>query len=212
MQAAAQSALSLNNHDLKGRRIAIVTAQKRDVSTLRKQAGRPPTTGLGRRADAQARTILVSGLPSGTPEFAIQQLFEKHGPVRAVTQPDDGDAAGTASVEFENAADVGRLALLPPGSVKLGEATLVIAADGAAPSKPNEADGAATATTDKPAGFAPRSTARGRGRGRAGFSKTRPGLGSTRPPQSAEPAPAPVASSSKPGALQQDAFRAMLKK
>ena len=208
MQAAAQSALSLNNHDLKGRRIAIVTAQKRDVSTLRKQAGRPPTTGLGRRADTQARTILVSGLPSGTPEFAIQQLFEKHGAVRAVTQPDDGD---TATIEFENAADVGRLALLPPGSIKLGDAELLIAADGAAPSKPQEAE--ASAEASKPAGFAPRSTARGRGRGRAGFSKARPGLGSTRPPPSnAEPAAAPVASSSKPGALQQDAFRAMLKK
>ncbi|KAF9811778.1 hypothetical protein IEO21_06434 [Rhodonia placenta] len=95
----AVAALSANNYELKKRRIAVTLADTRN-----RAKNRDPS----RRTDARNRSIRVRKLPPNTQEGLLQQFLEKLAPVKRVEVFAD---RAEAEVEFENAADVGRLLL-----------------------------------------------------------------------------------------------------
>ncbi|KAI0036479.1 hypothetical protein K488DRAFT_41187 [Vararia minispora EC-137] len=117
-EADAIKALGANNQDLKSRRIAVTLADTR-IKGHKKE----PDSGMGRKADAQSRSLRARGLPLterdvSTMEELLQETFAKHAPVRRVevfTQKNE------AVIEFESAADAAKLLLLSDQVIFDGE-------------------------------------------------------------------------------------------
>ncbi|KAH9925562.1 RNA-binding protein Prp24 [Fomitopsis serialis] len=95
----AMAALSANNHELKNRRMAVTLADTR----VRARAKDPNV-----RAEIRNRTVRVRNLPANTQEGLLQQALEKLAPVKRVEVFAD---KAEAEVQFESAADVGKLFL-----------------------------------------------------------------------------------------------------
>ncbi|PVF92511.1 hypothetical protein CPB86DRAFT_769315 [Serendipita vermifera] len=112
-EEAAQSALALNNHMLKGRRLAVIMADSR--------LGRPSYVP-GAREEANNRSIRIRGVPSGTQEAILQQALEKMtSVVRLHLVPERNEAI----LEVENAAVAGKLLLEHP-TITFNDQTLTL--------------------------------------------------------------------------------------
>ncbi|GAA6059133.1 hypothetical protein JCM10212_003880 [Sporobolomyces blumeae] len=222
-EASAKAALSLNNHELRKRRMAVTIAQSRATGTA-KSTG--PTE---RRSETENRSIRVRGLAPGTEEAIIQQTFEKLATVQRVVY-EVGETE--AVVTFENAADVGKV-LMQRDSIEVDSTPVEVLADGrqaraANGKKPHPSSTAST--SNKPSGGAgggdvplmPRQASRGRGRvglagGRGrGRGGARGGLGfaaAARPAEGTSPAGESSGGPKAEGDTKsQDDFRAMLMK
>ncbi|KAJ7600967.1 hypothetical protein C8J56DRAFT_813965 [Mycena floridula] len=186
----AQAALQANNHELKGRRIAVTLSDSRGRS---KPSGPNPETGLGPVADIKSRSVRLRGLPAGTQEGLLQQTLEK---ISSIKRLEVFEELNEAVVELESIAEAGKLLLRTEPLIFSG-ATLQVSEDG-------KTDVAAAGPT---AGFVPR----------AAKSRPRAGLGSKKKPVAIPPPtadPRTDASSSKPSvpakSKGQDDFRKML--
>ncbi|GAA5897738.1 hypothetical protein JCM5296_000867 [Sporobolomyces johnsonii] len=214
-EASAQAALSLNNHELRKRRMAVTIAQPRATGTAKNNA--PPE----RKVETESRSVRVRGLAPGTEEAIIQQAFEKLAPVRRIIF----EAGSTeAVVLLEHAPDVGKV-LMHRDSIAVDGVPVEVLAEGrqtrtAAGKKPSSAP-----AKDVP--LMPRQASRGRGRvglaGGRGARGGRMGLGARPLPAQAVAATtaegastsgegAAVESTPAAGAKSQDDFRAMLLK
>ncbi|KAG8747930.1 Splicing factor [Ceratobasidium sp. 414] len=185
-ESSASQALSMNNHELKKRRIAVTLADSR-VHARHKI---DESAGLTRKAEIRSRSLRVRKLPPGTTDGLLQQTFEKLAPVVGVQVTEE---KGEAIVELKNAADVGRLLLLT-GPITFNGAELEIEEEG-------------TTGPAKPSGpFVPRA-AGSRPRAGLGSKKARQGAAKLQTAQfvqsGGEAAPTPVAKN-------QDDFRNML--
>ncbi|KAI0726224.1 RNA-binding protein Prp24 [Fomitopsis betulina] len=149
----AVAALGANNHELKNRRMAVTLADSRV---------RARTRDPNARADIRNRTIYIRNLPADTQEALLQQALEKFAPVKRVEVFAD---RGEADVQFENAADVGKL-LLRTAPIVFNGNTLDLVAD--AQGAPRVARNASSAATSGSGMFVPRAAA----------SRPRAGLGS----------------------------------
>ncbi|KZT64612.1 hypothetical protein DAEQUDRAFT_717745 [Daedalea quercina L-15889] len=150
----ATAALSANNHELKNRRMAVTLADTRV---------RARTRDPNARADTRNRTVRVRNLPANTQEGLLQQALEKLAPVQRVEVFTD---KAEAEVQFENAADVGKLLLRTEPVVFSGNILELVA----------DTPGPRAARTL--ASTAPPATAAGIFVPRAATSRPRAGLGS----------------------------------
>ncbi|CAE6434398.1 unnamed protein product [Rhizoctonia solani] len=184
-ESSASQALSMNNHELKKRRIAVTIADSR-VHAKHKN---DEHAGLSRKAEQRSRSLRVKNVPADATDGLLQQTFEKLAPVVSV-QVQEGK--GEAVVELKHASDVGKLLLLTE-PVTFNGVTLGLSEESAskAPSKPT-------------AGFVPRAAA---SRPRAGLGSKKAGIGAA--PNLNTPTPAPSAGGS---GRNQDDFRNMLSK
>ncbi|KAJ4482272.1 hypothetical protein J3R30DRAFT_3681497 [Lentinula aciculospora] len=124
----ARAALDANNHELKGRRMAITIADSRVKS---KQRTFDTARGLGRNAELASRSIRVKNLPASIQEGVLQQLFEKNVSVKRVELL---ASTNEAIVELESQADVGRL-LLQPEAITFNGTPLDITEEAVGPRK-----------------------------------------------------------------------------
>ncbi|CAG8691825.1 1626_t:CDS:2, partial [Acaulospora colombiana] len=106
-EEAAQGALALNNHMLKGRRLAVIMADSR-----------PSRPG----EEANSRSIRIKGVPSGTQEPILQQALEK---VTSVVRLNLIPERNEAILEVENAAVAGKLLLEHP-TITFNDQTLTL--------------------------------------------------------------------------------------
>ncbi|CAE6468554.1 unnamed protein product [Rhizoctonia solani] len=182
-ESSASQALSMNNHELKKRRIAVTIADSR-VHAKHKN---DEHAGLSRKAEQRSRSLRVKNVPADATDGLLQQTFEKLAPVVSV-QVQEGK--GEAVVELKHASDVGKLLLLTE-PVVFSDVKLELSEEsaGKAPSKPT-------------AGFVPRAAG---SRPRAGLGSKKAGIGAA--PKSNPSAPAPSAGGS---GKNQDDFRNML--
>ncbi|CAE6382645.1 unnamed protein product [Rhizoctonia solani] len=179
-ESSASQALSMNNHELKKRRIAVTIADSRVHAKHKNEEH----AGLTRKAEQRSRSIRVKNVPADATDGLLQQTFEKLAPVVSV-QVQEGK--GEAIVELKHASDVGKLLLLAE-PITFNGVALALSEESAskAPSKPT-------------AGFVPRAAA---SRPRAGLGSKKAGIGAA-----PNPKPAPSAGSS---GKNQDDFRNML--
>ncbi|KAH7344575.1 hypothetical protein B0J17DRAFT_712238 [Rhizoctonia solani] len=184
-ESSASQALSMNNHELKKRRIAVTIADSR-VHAKHKN---DEHAGLSRKAEQRSRSLRVKNVPADATDGLLQQTFEKLAPVVSV-QVQEGK--GEAVVELKHASDVGKLLLLTE-PVMFNGIKLELSEESAskAPSKPT-------------AGFVPRAAG---SRPRAGLGSKKAGIGGTKSNPGAPQAPAPSAGGS---GRNQDDFRNML--
>ncbi|KAF9077529.1 hypothetical protein BDP27DRAFT_1311204 [Rhodocollybia butyracea] len=190
----ARTGLSANNHELKGRRMAVTVADSRV-----KPKHRPFDTerGLGRSAELASRSVRVKNLPSDTQEGVLQQMLEKLASVKRV------ELFGNiheAMVELESPADAGKLLLRPEPIIFNGNTLELV----------EEADPRKTGAGGASGMFVPRTT----------VSKPRAGLGHKRKlatpigSSTGSSVEAPTPSSSKQGSAAgkgQDDFRKLLR-
>ncbi|KAJ3764333.1 hypothetical protein EV360DRAFT_77444 [Lentinula raphanica] len=188
-ESDARAALDANNHELRGRRMAITIADSRVKSKRTFDTDR----GLGRNAELASRSVRVKNLPPNTQEGILQQVFEKLIPVKRLELFED---INQAVVELESQADAGKL-LLWPEAITINGTPLELTEEAAASHK-QPADSRA-------AGFVPRKM----------LSKPRAGLGhkqKTAPPINSG-SDAPITSTgmgSTSGGKGQDDFRKLL--
>ncbi|KAF8707756.1 RNA recognition motif, partial [Rhizoctonia solani] len=188
--SSASQALSMNNHELKKRRIAVTIADSR-VHAKHKN---DEHAGLSRKAEQRTRSLRVKNVPADATDGLLQQTFEKLAPVVSV-QVQEGK--GEAVVELKHASDVGKLLLLTE-PITFNGVALGLSEESAskAPSKPNAA-------------FVPRAAG---SRPRAGLGSKKAGIGAisaSNPPPASVPAPASAPSAGGSGKNQDD-FRNML--
>ncbi|KAF8527992.1 hypothetical protein BU17DRAFT_38620 [Hysterangium stoloniferum] len=105
---SANAALSLNNYELKRRRLAVTLADTR---------AQPRQTDTHAR---RSRTLRVKNLPAGTQEGLLQQALEKHAKVVRI---EIFHRKNEAIVEMDSAAEAGRL-LLKPEPIIFGDQEL----------------------------------------------------------------------------------------
>ncbi|CAE6419623.1 unnamed protein product [Rhizoctonia solani] len=186
-ESSASQALSMNNHELKKRRIAVTIADSR-VHAKHKN---DEHAGLSRKAEQRTRSLRVKNVPADATDGLLQQTFEKLAPVVSV-QVQEGK--GEAVVELKHASDVGKLLLLAE-PVTFNGVVLKLTEESAskAPSKPNAA-------------FVPRTAG---SRPRAGLGSKKAGIGAV---STSSPIPIPVPASTLAGGSgkNQDDFRNML--
>ncbi|KAG0143594.1 hypothetical protein CROQUDRAFT_109080 [Cronartium quercuum f. sp. fusiforme G11] len=110
-EASAKAALSVNNVELKKRRIGVTISDAKGTSLVRKNKGNfQAESKLSSVADHRSRCVKVTKLPEGVQEALIQQAFERFGKVlKTITYPDQNEAV----VEFENAQHAGTVFLHP---------------------------------------------------------------------------------------------------
>ncbi|KAJ3976364.1 hypothetical protein EV361DRAFT_968793 [Lentinula raphanica] len=96
-ESDARAALDANNHELRGRRMAITIADSRVKSKRTFDTDR----GLGRNAELASRSVRVKNLPPNTQEGILQQVFEKLIPVKRLELFED---INQAVVELESQA------------------------------------------------------------------------------------------------------------
>ncbi|KAM0789923.1 hypothetical protein ACM66B_006763 [Microbotryomycetes sp. NB124-2] len=105
-ESSAQAALALNNHELKKRHISVTIAQSRARGTHPNAFDKPKKEF---KSSVFERQVRVTGLPNGIEEAIIQQTIEKSLPVKQVLFE---VGSNEAVVEFDNAADAGKLLML----------------------------------------------------------------------------------------------------
>ncbi|KAF5338939.1 hypothetical protein D9611_008706 [Ephemerocybe angulata] len=188
----ARRALDANNYELKKRRIAVTLADPRV------RARHTSETGLGRQAEARARSVRVRNVPTGTQEGILQQAFEKISLVRRVELFGD---KGEAVVELESPAEAGKLLLRPEPIVFEGK-TLRISEEGKEGSARNAGPPVKTGGL-----FVPRKTAGSRPRAGLGFVRPAPAPAA---PSAAGPSSSTTGAASSQTNKGQDDFRKML--
>ncbi|KAF4617844.1 hypothetical protein D9613_006080 [Agrocybe pediades] len=192
----ALAALAANNHELKKRRIAVTLSDPRVRSRHKSDMG-------GRKADARNRSVRVKNLPPGTQEGLLQQVLSKFAPVKRLEVFLD---KLEAVVEFENAADAGKM-LLRTEPIVFGENTLELIEDVPAV----RSSGSSNQSTN--ALFVPRRLGPSKPKAGLGFKKAPANIATAATPaSSASTSQMPAASSSASGGKGQDDFRKMLAK
>ncbi|KAH9926083.1 RNA-binding protein Prp24 [Amylocystis lapponica] len=179
----ASAALAANNFELKKRRIAVTLADTRFRAKNRDPA---------QREEVRNRSLRIRNLPADTQEGLLQQVLEKLAPVKRVevfTELNEAD------VEFENAADAGKLLLLSDPIMYNGKALELSAGGPGGPS------------ASRP--VAPSPSTGGMFVPRAAASRPRAGLGSKKRGVGASAAGTPSTSQPTKGSSQDD-FRKML--
>ena len=217
-EVTAKAALSLNNTEIKKRRIAVTIAEHRDRGAVKQNKGEG--SRLERRAEQQSRRVRITGLKAGTEEAIVQQEVAKRATVHQVLME---QGATEATVEFENAAEAGKILLsVETEPLVIDEVTVKVMPDGrrvgggarakvlpAASANAVAPDGGASAAKPSEAPLMPRAM-RGGARGRPGLGARggrRGGTGASAAPKQAASTSGPTASSS---GQSQDDFRALL--
>ncbi|KAB5593411.1 RNA-binding protein [Ceratobasidium theobromae] len=191
-ESSASQALSMNNHELKKRRMAVTIADSRVHAKHRNEEH----AGLSRKAEIRSRSLRVRKVPPEATDGLLQQAFEKLAPVVSVQVL---EGKGEAVVELKHASDVGRLLLLTE-PIEFNGAALEIAEESAA--KPSS----------KPGGNAPFVPRTAVSRPRAGLGSKKAGIGAVASASGAQsaPAPQPTTSSTPATGKSQADFRSML--
>jgi RNA recognition motif-containing protein len=210
----AQTALGRANQvegglRIKGKLITVTAAEK-----TKGTSGSSAAPGLDRK-DCRVR---VRGLPLDAQEAIIQQIFEAQvgmGGVRRVDWTPGEAGRGVATVEFQDVATAGRVALMSSIQYDEDHPLELSAIEGRGTAAPLPS----TSTT---AAFAPRQAVRGRGgrgRGGIGFARRGPPVGAafaaSSPPQESAPSQTPMqVDSNGTSSVKKtpDSFREMLKK
>ncbi|KAA1135787.1 Splicing factor [Puccinia graminis f. sp. tritici] len=105
---SAKAALSMNNVELKKRRIGVTISSAKGLSLARKNTTFKDETKLSSATDHRSRSVRVSNIAEGTQEALIQQAFEQFGKVlKTITYPEKNEAL----VEFALEKDAGRVFL-----------------------------------------------------------------------------------------------------
>ncbi|KAJ1311024.1 hypothetical protein OPQ81_009530 [Rhizoctonia solani] len=180
-ESSASQALSMNNHELKKRRIAVTIADPRVHAKHKNEEH----AGLTRKAEQRSRSLRVKNVPADATDGLLQQTFEKLVPVVSV-QVQEGK--GEAVVELKHASDVGKLLLLTEPVTFNGVALQL-------------AEESASKGPSKPSAFVPRAAV---SRPRAGLGSKKAGIGA------AASGSAPTAPSAGGSGKNQDDFRNML--
>ncbi|EPQ51022.1 hypothetical protein GLOTRDRAFT_66218 [Gloeophyllum trabeum ATCC 11539] len=182
LEKDALAALAANNHELKGRRIAVTLADTRRAKKSHE---------AGSRSEVRSRSVRLRNLPPGTQEGLLQQALEK---IARVKRVEVFANLNEAVAELDNPAEAGKLLLLP-NPITFNGNVLDISEETGSGSRP-------AAPPPKAGGlFVPR----------AAVSRPRAGLGKQRKPvavgsQSSSQTP----SSGAQGVKGQDDFRKML--
>ncbi|KAG8795145.1 Splicing factor [Ceratobasidium sp. 428] len=190
-ESSASQALSMNNHELKKRRIAVTLADSRVHARHKTEEH----AGLTRKAEVRTRSLRVRKVPQDATDGLLQQTFEKLAPVVGVQVL---EGKGEAVVELKNAADVGRLLLLTEPVVFNGVELEITEEEAAGPGKL----GASAPFVPRAAGSRPR----------AGLGSKKAGLGATAKAQTTQfvQPGGEAASAPATGTKNQDDFRNML--
>ncbi|EHS64663.1 uncharacterized protein PGTG_21014 [Puccinia graminis f. sp. tritici CRL 75-36-700-3] len=107
-EMSAKAALSMNNVELKKRRIGVTISSAKGLSLARKNTTFKDETKLSSATDHRSRSVRVSNIAEGTQEALIQQAFEQFGKVlKTITYPEKNEAL----VEFALEKDAGRVFL-----------------------------------------------------------------------------------------------------
>ncbi|KAA1112945.1 Splicing factor [Puccinia graminis f. sp. tritici] len=107
-EMSAKAALSMNNVELKKRRIGVTISSAKGLSLARKNTSFKDETKLSSATDHRSRSVRVSNIAEGTQEALIQQAFEQFGKVlKTITYPEKSEAL----VEFALEKDAGRVFL-----------------------------------------------------------------------------------------------------
>ncbi|KAG8678482.1 Splicing factor, partial [Ceratobasidium sp. 395] len=186
--SSASQALSMNNHELKKRRIAVTLADSRVHARHKTEEH----AGLTRKAEVRTRSLRVRKVPQDATDGLLQQTFEKLAPVVGVQVL---EGKGEAVVELKNAADVGRLLLLTEPVVFNGIELEITEEEAAGPAKL----GASAPFVPRAAGSRPR----------AGLGSKKAGLGATAKAQTTQfvQPGGEAASAPTTGTKNQDDFR-----
>ncbi|OAV99972.1 hypothetical protein PTTG_09000 [Puccinia triticina 1-1 BBBD Race 1] len=211
-EMSAKAALTMNNVELKKRRIGVTISSGKGPSLARKHTAFKDEAKLSSTTDHRSRSVKVSNIVDGTQEALIQQSFEQFGKVlKTLTYPEKNEAL----VEFALEKDAGRVFLHKEPILINGQKVEV--------SVPTTSIKGGLAASSSFTPLLPRSTIKGK--------KSRIGLGhSARPPTKAPAARSEVKpddqqnssskdvemtdrnqpTSSKAGTKTQDDFRKML--
>ncbi|KAI8449375.1 hypothetical protein BY996DRAFT_6432850 [Phakopsora pachyrhizi] len=115
-ESSAKAALSVNNVELKKRRIG-VTISSGKGQLLSKRSSASAEKKISSLVSHRSRSVKVSNLPEGFQEALVQQAFETFGKViKIITYPDKKEAL----VEFESEKDSGKV-MLDPNPIYVNE-------------------------------------------------------------------------------------------
>ncbi|KNE89422.1 hypothetical protein PSTG_17121 [Puccinia striiformis f. sp. tritici PST-78] len=107
-EMSAKAALTMNNVELKKRRMGVTISSGKGPSLVRKNVAFKDETKISSAADHRSRSVKVSNIPEGTQEALVQQAFEQFGKVlKTITYPEKNEAL----VEFALEKDAGQVFL-----------------------------------------------------------------------------------------------------
>ncbi|PLW29174.1 hypothetical protein PCASD_10935 [Puccinia coronata f. sp. avenae] len=107
-EMSAKAALTMNNVELKKRRIGVTISSGKGASLGRKNTAFKDEAKLSQATDHRSRSVKVSNIAEGTQEALIQQAFEPFGKVlKTITYPEKNEAL----VEFALEKDAGQVFL-----------------------------------------------------------------------------------------------------
>ncbi|KAI7946357.1 hypothetical protein MJO29_010884 [Puccinia striiformis f. sp. tritici] len=107
-EMSAKAALTMNNVELKKRRMGVTISSGKGPSLVRKNVAFKDETKISSAADHWSRSVKVSNIPEGTQEALVQQAFEQFGKVlKTITYPEKNEAL----VEFALEKDAGQVFL-----------------------------------------------------------------------------------------------------
>jgi RNA recognition motif-containing protein len=90
---SAKAALTMNNVELKKRRIGVTISSGKGASLGRKNTAFKDEAKLSQATDHRSRSVKVSNIAEGTQEALIQQAFEPFGKVlKTITYPEKNEA------------------------------------------------------------------------------------------------------------------------
>ncbi|POW19172.1 hypothetical protein PSHT_04949 [Puccinia striiformis] len=78
-EMSAKAALTMNNVELKKRRMGVTISSGKGPSLVRKNVAFKDETKISSAADHRSRSVKVSNIPEGTQEALVQQAFEQFG-------------------------------------------------------------------------------------------------------------------------------------
>ncbi|EGG01898.1 uncharacterized protein MELLADRAFT_91734 [Melampsora larici-populina 98AG31] len=170
-EASAKAALSMNNVELKKRRIGVTISNSKGTSLVGKNKGKfQAESKLSSAVDQRSRCVKVSKLPEGVQEAIVQQAFESFGKVlKTITYPEKQEAV----VEFANAQHAGAVFLHPEAILINGQQVEL--------SVPSSSVKAGSSTVNSNLPLLPRTTTRGK--------KARLGLGFSGASSGSKPLP-----------------------
>lgn len=171
-EASAKAALSMNNVELKKRRIGVTISNSKGTSLVGKNKGKfQAESKLSSAVDQRSRCVKVSKLPEGVQEAIVQQAFESFGKVlKTITYPEKQEAV----VEFANAQHAGAAFLHPEAILINGQQVEL--------SLPSSSVKAGSSSVNSNLPLLPRTTTRGK--------KARLGLGFSGASSGSKPPPA----------------------
>lgn len=156
-EMSARAALTMNNFELKKKRIGVTISSSKGLSLARKTTAFKDEERLSTATDHRSRSVKVSNLPPGVQEALVQQAFESFGKViKTITYPERNEAL----IEFALEKDAG-LVFLHKEPIIIGGQTVEV-------SVPSTSVNVGLASSSSFTPLVPRSTAN---------KKTRLGLG-----------------------------------